>query len=244
MQSCVFVDGENLRHSLCDLFTPAEFDPAEYLPKKANWEGFFDFLSDGCSSTRLRTYWYVVQHLEFWPWKLPMNDSALLKQILSKHQPFSDQIRDAQDSEETARSLALTLQEDRTRIEKRFRGWETVQNGIAGSHDATEFRRAGTIRYDLFKRSLGAEKAVDVKLAVDMLELGDIYDMAIVVSGDGDYVPVVQAAKNRGKRVVNVSFQARNGKLLPGGARRLNQITDRILSVRYSDMKRFMLPTS
>lgn len=34
---CIFVDGENLRHSIVDLFR-GEFDKHDYLPKDANWE--------------------------------------------------------------------------------------------------------------------------------------------------------------------------------------------------------------
>jgi hypothetical protein len=39
---------------------------------------------------------------------------------------------------------------------------------------------------------------------------------------------------------VIVSFLKKSGGLLPGGARRLNQITDRAIEVAYDDMKKFM----
>jgi uncharacterized LabA/DUF88 family protein len=58
---------------------------------------------------------------------------------------------------------------------------------------------------------------VDVNLGVDMVLFRDIYDVAVIVSGDQDYVPAVQAVKDSGKHVVNVAFLARNGVLLPGG---------------------------
>ena len=241
MKACIFIDGENLRHSLCDLFKPTEFDPTDYLPKTARWEEFFDFLATRCySSTRLRTYWYVVEAVEFWPWKLPNEDEKLLR-VISKHPPYAEELKRAGQKVETARRLSTTIQDERTRFEKRFHGWHIIQNGIATQHDATEFRRAGTIRYDLFKKELGKEKAVDVMLAVDMLELSPIYEVAIILSGDGDYVPAVQAVKDKGKRVINVSFEARNGELLPGGARKLNQITDKVLVVKYEQMRDFML---
>jgi hypothetical protein len=50
-----------------------------------------------------------------------------------------------------------------------------------------------------------------VNLAVDMVTLHNIYDLAIIVSGDQDYVPAAQAVKDMGKPVVNVGFLARNG---------------------------------
>ncbi len=68
---CVFVDGENFRHSIGDLFP--SFRREDYLPKTANWAGFFDWLVNKAAPTgqRVRTYWYVVQYLDFWPWDLP-----------------------------------------------------------------------------------------------------------------------------------------------------------------------------
>jgi uncharacterized LabA/DUF88 family protein len=51
------------------------------------------------------------------------------------------------------------------------------------------------------------ELGLDVKLAVDMLEMAyaDSYDTAILVSGDGDMASVVEAVKRHGKHVENVS---------------------------------------
>jgi len=40
-RACVFVDGENLRHTITDLFE--EFDRADYLPKSARWSELFDW---------------------------------------------------------------------------------------------------------------------------------------------------------------------------------------------------------
>ena len=127
-------------------------------------------------------------------------------------------------------------------MRKRFDGWTVMQNGIAGAHKSVEFRRAGAIRYNLYENTLGNEKAVDVKLATDLILLRDIYDMAVIVSGDQDYVPAVEAVKDFGKEVVNVSFLTRKGDLLPGGAWRLNQVTDWSLQVQHSDLKKYMVP--
>ncbi|MBP2146279.1 uncharacterized LabA/DUF88 family protein [Methanofollis sp. W23] len=54
------------------------------------------------------------------------------------------------------------------------------------------------------------EKGVDVFLAVDMLRFAytDVYDTAVLVSGDGDFVSVVNAVKDLGKHVENVQFQS------------------------------------
>lgn len=92
----------------------------------------------------------------------------------------------------------------------------------------------------LFQRQLGQEKAVDVKLACDMLMFRQIYDVAIIVSGDQDYVPAVEIAKDSGKEVFNVAFRKMSGALIPGGARQLNIKTDDSFGVPYDDLKRHM----
>jgi uncharacterized LabA/DUF88 family protein len=243
--ACIFVDGENLRHSLCDLFC-TDFDPTDYLPKKASWSDFFDDLVGRVDAEfRLRTYWYVVDEIDFWPYNLPKlrRDPRQLEAILRKDRYWAGKFDAEPDLVKRAalvQSAAIELQQRERSMKSRFDGWQQVQNGIAHHVDSVEFRRAGSIRYDLFKRRLGDEKGVDVKLATDLLSLNDIYDVGIVVSGDGDYVPAVQTVKDWGKHIVNVSFLKKSGGVLPGGARRLNQITDRVIEVDFADMQKFM----
>ena len=52
------------------------------------------------------------------------------------------------------------------------------------------------------------EKGVDVNLAVDLVRFGAkrLYDVAILVSGDGDYAPAVNAVKDMGLHVENAFF--------------------------------------
>jgi uncharacterized LabA/DUF88 family protein len=127
-------------------------------------------------------------------------------------------------------------------MQNRFDGWVVIQNHISRVHNSIEFRRAGSIRYRLFDKTFGQEKAVDVKLAIDLIMLCNIYDIAVIVSGDQDYVPAVQAIKDQGKKVVNVAFLTRGGQLLPGGAKRLNQETDWSLEITYDELKSYLFP--
>lgn len=76
-----------------------------------------------------------------------------------------------------------------------------------------------------------------MNLSLGMVLKAPTYDTAIIVSGDQDYVPAVQEVKNLGKHVINVSFLTRQGKLLPGGARRLNEVTDWSLEIPYDELK-------
>ena len=63
----------------------------------------------------------------------------------------------------------------------------------------------------------GAKKADwDVGLAVDTIKLADKLDVIVIVSGDGDYEPLVEYLKiNKGCRVEAVAFgETASGKLL------------------------------
>jgi len=48
---------------------------------------------------------------------------------------------------------------------------------------------------------------LDLELAIDMLTLADKCEKQILVSGDGDFVPLVEAVQSRGVRVVVISTQ-------------------------------------
>jgi uncharacterized LabA/DUF88 family protein len=245
--ACVFVDGENLRHSLGDLFHP-HFDKADYLPKQAKWEEFFDHLVEHVDAEfRLRTYWYVVDEIDFWPYSilrmLKNPHTNELERVLRTDKYWSSKLDVEKDTTKKQGIIKYGGQEllNRERsMRSRFDGWQHLQDMIAHKCDSVEFRRAGSIRYDLFKRRFGQEKGVDVMLSTDLLKLNDIYDVGIIVSGDGDYVPAVRAVKDWGKHIVNVSFLKQTGGVLPGGARRLNQITDRVMEITFTNMQQFM----
>ena len=53
-----------------------------------------------------------------------------------------------------------------------------------------------------------AVKGDDIYLATDMLSFAyeNVYDIAILVSGDGDFVPVIKKVQKLGKNVENAYF--------------------------------------
>lgn len=244
---CIFIDGENLRHSIVDLFS--DFKEWDYLPKNARWAELFDWIVKevgGENAERIRTYWYVVQNIDFFPYNLEtaQKTETFLEELLSKDETNKKKIQGCKKSDKSTllKKILDELLKSQDDMRKRFSWWVGVQDGIARTHKSIEFRRAGAIRYDLFRKSLGSEKAVDVKLATDLIKLKDIYDIAIIISGDQDYVPAVETIKDYGKHTINVAFQKEDGKLLPGGARRLNQTTDWDFEVKHSDLKKHLFP--
>jgi uncharacterized LabA/DUF88 family protein len=60
-----------------------------------------------------------------------------------------------------------------------------------------------------------AEKGIDVAMAINILESGllDVFDSAVLVTGDGDFVPLVRALMKHSITVVNAFFEYEdNGK--------------------------------
>jgi len=68
------------------------------------------------------------------------------------------------------------------------------------------------VRLGTTKMSQGVtvEKGIDVMLATDLLHFAwnNLYDVAILVSGDGDYAYALQAVKNMGKHVEVAYFES------------------------------------
>ena len=54
-------------------------------------------------------------------------------------------------------------------------------------------------------------KEDDIHLAVNMVKLAykNIYDKAILISSDGDFVPAIKAVKETGKKIENIGFETK-----------------------------------
>lgn len=77
-------------------------------------------------------------------------------------------------------------------------------------------------------------KEDDIHLAVDMVKLAhnDAYDTAILVSSDGDFVPAVQAVKEKGKNVENIGFENKFSY-------HLQQTCDKLKKLRKEEVGKF-----
>ncbi len=67
--------------------------------------------------------------------------------------------------------------------------------------------RLGTSK---MRGEVAVEKGVDIMIATDMLRMAwsDTYDVAVLVTGDGDFAYAAQAVKDLGKHVEVAAFQA------------------------------------
>jgi len=72
------------------------------------------------------------------------------------------------------------------------------------------------------------EKGVDIQIAVDMLRLAyaRAFDVAILVSGDGDFAEVVRVIQDMGMQVENTTFHALSSYRLAQQADRFYALDD------------------
>ncbi|MCK4594013.1 NYN domain-containing protein [bacterium] len=277
---CIFVDGENFRFSILDLFP--DFNKWEYLPKEARWQAFFDWLSyevikgviSEVNYERLRTYWYVINDVYSVPFLTdPRENEEEFIRVVKREIEIDNEIAQKKELLKTPDDNFVHKNELVIKFKRLFRGlvedsagykslmyeflfkwylqnkrnrqynskkWRSIQNEIAKSNRSVEFRRAGVLKHNMITNKLLGEKGVDVKLAIDLIELKDIYDVAVILSGDQDYIPAVRKIKDYGKWVVNIAFEKPDGGLLPGGAVRLNQVTDWSFAVPYSSLRSYL----
>ncbi|MHA1150810.1 MAG: NYN domain-containing protein [Promethearchaeota archaeon] len=87
----------------------------------------------------------------------------------------------------------------------------------------------------LKKRSDGrlVEKGIDTLIAKDLLifTIKDLYDTAILVSGDGDFIPIIDERRSYGKKVEVWAFKHTIGKDLKNKANKyayLDNFIDKI----------------
>ena len=86
--------------------------------------------------------------------------------------------------------------------------------------------RLGRLVYPPGAGSPPHEKGVDIKIATDMIvdATRELYDVAMLVSGDTDFADALQAIKNMGRHVEVVLFNA-------SGSWRIREVADRIIPV-------------
>ena len=87
---------------------------------------------------------------------------------------------------------------------RRYYYTSTTGDAEARSQIEIKLRESGIEAPRVFTRDKsGRSKQVDITLTTEMLTHAhrDNFDIAVLVSGDGDYVPLVEAVKAEGKRV-------------------------------------------
>ncbi|MFH1586452.1 MAG: NYN domain-containing protein [Candidatus Diapherotrites archaeon] len=96
------------------------------------------------------------------------------------------------------------------RLQSNHRIKDLYDNAIMKSFgfDEETILKIHTLMKALKLHTLHKEKGVDVKIAVDLIDMAqrNEYDIAILVSGDADITPSVKLARREGKKIINAHF--------------------------------------
>lgn len=100
--------------------------------------------------------------------------------------------------------------------------------------EALQSKGLETRERELLEYTSGQKKADwDVGMTVDIVKMLDMLDVIIIVSGDGDFVPLVEYCQSRGRQVEVWSFrESSSGKLV--------EAVDRYLDLS-SNQKKFLI---
>jgi len=221
LRAVMFIDGRNLKYNLAafQFISPRQgFD--KELPYKLDEKHFLwqEFLSGviekfnrvtGCQHRLVRAYWYNAERIR--PFEI--NKRQIAGILESNCNKFPDL------NESVVTGLAKEWYEkERTFFE---RAKEQIYEGIQRKVAFLQFRYTGEYvinpfkPYRLEKNPDGSylyqgtregEKGVDVGIAVDMIAKMSNFDVAILVSGDADFIPLVCYVKDALKNVYQFSL--------------------------------------
>ena len=181
----IFVDGSNYYHSLKKAFNTT----------KVNFQKISDFLVK--DDNLINIYFYVspVQRQE--------NSDKY-----SSQQKYFEKLKLVKRLE-----LILGRLEHRKnlKMDKIKKDTQKLFLGIKPSLNPNQTKDFEELKLnidDVLKYGNKVEKGVDVNLAVDLVTLAfeNKYDVAMIISNDGDFVPAVKKAQAYGKKVYNVMF--------------------------------------
>jgi len=181
----IFVDGSNYYHSLKKSFHTTKIDfqkLADFLVKEENLININFYVSPVPWQEDAEKY--SAQQKYFEKLKLIKRLELILGRLEHRKNQKLEKIR------KDTQKLFLEIKP------------ELSQNQI------TEFEKLKIAIDDTLKFGNKVEKGVDVNLAVDLVTLAfeDKYDIAVIISNDGDFVPAVKKAQSYGKKVFNIKF--------------------------------------
>lgn len=221
LRTAIFVDGANFRANLRNFSfsSPSPSDRGYRLEERHfDWKRFYDDViqkfneATGWKHRLIRVHWYYAQTIS--PWAYSGNyASAQAEKILSRypqicgltHEKVIDKAREwyRRERERFERLREVTfenIQRETDFLEFKYVGQYQVRPLEAYRIDQND---DGEITY--LGRQVG-EKGVDIGIAVDMIAKMPYYDVAILVSGDADFLPVVGYLKDHLKHVYQFSI--------------------------------------
>lgn len=221
LKTAVFVDGANFRANLRNFSfksSPPKGNSSYQLEERHfNWKNFYRGVlkkfddATGWNHQLIRVHWYNSASIS--PWVSPADEQRFAQRVVNQHPEISGL------TPQKAIDLAREWYGRERSYFERLR--EAVFENIQRQTDFLEFKYVGQYQvhplrpYRILENPDGTitylgtqvgEKGVDIGIAVDMIAKMAHYDVAILVSGDADFLPVVGYLKDNLKYVYQFSI--------------------------------------
>lgn len=217
LRTVVFIDGRNFKKNLQEYSFNTGSGNKDYRldEKHFDWQLFFQGVLDkfskstGTTHRIIRVYWYNADLIS--PYK---ENNRLVTDIFNKHKTRFNSL-----TEDHIRKLTLDWwKKERDNFNK---AKDDIYEVIQKQTDFLEFKYVGyyivkpytTYRFEqnpngsfFYEGTRQGEKGVDIGIAIDMIAKMNFYDVAILVSGDADFQPVVRYLKDHLKQVYQFSI--------------------------------------
>ena len=220
LRTVIFVDGRNFKYNLQAFRFQGEGDsnPDRYYSldeKHFDWREFFLGVvnkfteSTGTPHRLVRAYWYNAETIR--PYEVT---DRLVDSVLQRFGTVYPSLTPGM-----IRFLAKTWYDQERRYFEQTK--ETVFEGIQRRIDFLEFKYVGEYvvkPFDphrlsrnedgsfFYQGTREGEKGVDVGIAIDMIAKLQAYDVAVLVSGDADFLPAVRHLKDSLRLVYQFSL--------------------------------------
>ncbi|MDA8028181.1 MAG: NYN domain-containing protein [Nitrospiraceae bacterium] len=219
-KTVIFIDGQNFKKDLQKYrFKAAGHNLPEYRldEKHFHWEEFFrQAILSISEQTRiphrlLRVYWYNTQATT----PLHRYDRAVRDIVDQYHDQFPDLLPSVVESlaqrwhQHQRDLLSRAKEEVFDDIQKRtsFLEFKYVGQLVLRPYKVKEIvrdrDREGSF---LYQGTVEGEKGVDIGITIDMISKMAHYDAAVLISGDTDFVPLIQYLKDALKLVYSLSL--------------------------------------
>lgn len=226
----VFIDGQNLYHSLRDIGLK-EID--------IDWGKLINSLLSE-NDELVRSYWFRPSKIQ----EIELRFHGFRKWYITTNHP--DKYDEYYVNKKAPGSVKQNIQREfdlaKQWIAKEKQMFSQVDNKytrIATKYDDLEILRTGILKIDPFKKIRVGEKGVDVALAVTMVKgaLQNKYDKAILISGDYDYQEAVQIVKDATKKLHLVRFHKGKPPKDKYTSRQLISMADKVIDIYQTQLE-------
>lgn len=218
LKTVIFIDGQNFKKDLQKFrFKATGHDLPEYRldEKHFLWEDFFREATEKFSAQThiphrlIRVYWYNTQATT----AFHRHDRAIREILEQYRDDFPDlsasqvEVLAQRWHQHQRELLARAKEEVFDDIQKRtsFLEFKYVGQLVLRPYKVKEITRERDGGYS-YQGTVEGEKGVDIGMTIDMISKMEHYDVAVLMSGDTDFIPLIQYLKDSLKLVYSLSL--------------------------------------